>query len=603
MNLFARTAALSSPRRIFALAATSVAAMALTLLPALNADAATPPPPTKIMSGWLPYWTTSSSLASVTANKALFNEVSPFWYMLNWSSAAGSGIYQQVSSSSKTTAKNTLRAAGVAAWPTITDGMPARRLSAVMQVTATRHRLVGQLVNLAVAEGYQGLDLDFEKFAFSDGSSTWATTRPAWAQFVKELAAGLHAKGKKLSVTTPPMCNMNSTCGSTTGYWVYDWPDMGRFADVVRIMAYDYSWDYPGPIGPFGWAEANVRYAVSVMPAAKVELGVTTYGRDWVDRNANGSYVVTGVCPTDNPPDFSRHEFDSVDAPAVLAARGLTSKNVVWNSTYKESTFKFNRVYTGTVKQGTKVVPTTCRVAHEAWYADSRAVVARAGLVGKYKIRGIAAWTIGGEDPAQWAPLTAYARSLTAARSSASTTPVTMTVAGTVGYGASTTVRVQTARPAGTEAALLWRPRGSSKWTTVATGTLNSAGVVAWNRQILGSGSFQVYVVGPRFGPVRNVQVVARVSGAVSATSPRTGTPVTMTYSVAPTQAGQVVALQLWVPSRWVTTATARTDARGRVVFTKIGGRAGSLYTYRAVAASTPSALGAASPWLRFRTT
>lgn len=600
MNFLGRTAVLSRPRRVSILAAASVAAMALTLLPALDADAATPPPPARIISGWLPYWSTTSSLASVSANKDLFTEVSPFWYMLNWSATAGSGIVQQASDSDKARSLTTLHNLGLGVWPTLTDGMPARQLSKVMQVTATRQRLVSQLVGLAVTEGYQGLDLDFEKFAFSDGSSTWATTRPAWVEFVKELAAGLHAKGKRLSVTTPPLCSMSSSCGPNTGYWVYDWKGVGAYADVVRIMAYDYSWDYPGPIGPYGWAEANVRYAVSLMPASKVELGVPTYGRDWVARNTDGSLAITGVCPTDNPPDTSKHTFDSVNAAGIIKLRGAT---VAWDNINKETTFKYSRVYSGTIVKSGKPVATTCRVAHVGWYGDSRAVLARAGLVGKYKIRGITAWTIGGEDPGQWAPLTAYARSLTATKPSQSSSVVTMTVAPTVVYGASTTVTVRTGQPAGTEAALLWRPLGSSRWSTVATGRLDKNGVVAWNRQILASGSFQVYVVGPRFGPVLNVKVVSRVSGTVSSTAPRAGTNVTMSFAVAPGGAGRTVALQLWVPSRWVTTATARTDARGRVVFIKLGGRAGSVYTYRAVVSGTPTVLGAASPLLRFRTT
>jgi spore germination protein YaaH len=589
-----------------ALVATPVAAMALTLLPALNADAAPEPAPAKIMSGWMPYWTTSSSLATITANKALYSEVSPFWYMLTWSAAGGSSIYQQVSNSSKATAKATLSSLGVAAWPTLTDGMPARRLSAIMQVTATRKKLVSQLVSLAVTEKYQGLDLDFEKFAFSDGSSTWAATRPAWVQFVKELSAGLHANGKKLSVTTPPLCNMNSTCGPTTGYWVYDWKGVGAYADVVRIMAYDYSWTTPGPIGPFGWAEANVKFAVSQMSPGKVELGVPTYGRDWVARDANNKLVVVGTCPTNKTVDLGRHEFDSVNAPSVLAARGLTSKNVVWNNTYKESTFRYNKYYTGTVTdpKTKKPVATTCRVAHEAWYADSRAVVARAGLVGKYKIRGITTWTIGGEDPAQWAPLTAYARSLAATRTGQSLPPVvSTTVAATVHYGAATTVTaVAAAKPAGTAAALQWRPIGSTRWSTVATGKLGAKGVVSWSRKVVASGAFRVSVAGVGLGPVRNVKVIARAVPSVSSTAPRAGTLVRMTVAIAPALAGQTVYLQLWVPSRWVTIATARTDARGHAHFTKIGGRAGSLYTFRGVVASSASIVGTVSPLIRFRT-
>ena len=49
-----------------------------------------------------------------------------------------------------------------------------------------------------------GIDLDYEGFAFSDGHDSWASTQPVWRAFVTELAAALHANGKLLSVTIPP---------------------------------------------------------------------------------------------------------------------------------------------------------------------------------------------------------------------------------------------------------------------------------------------------------------------------------------------------------------------------------------------------------------
>ena len=617
MHPFARTVSETSSRRrrLAALVATPVAALALAMLPVLNADAAPAPAPAKIMSGWMPYWTTSSSLATITANKALYSEVSPFWYMLTWNATGGSAIYQQVSNSSKATGKATLRSLGVAAWPTLTDGMPARRLSAIMRVTATRQKLVSQLVNLAVSEGYQGLDLDFEKFAFSDGSSTWAATRPAWVQFVKELAAGLHAKGKKLSVTTPPLCNMNSTCGPTTGYWVYDWKGVGAYADVVRIMAYDYSVSAPGPIGPFGWTEANVRYAVSLMPAHKVELGVPTYGRDWVARDANNKLVVVGTCPTNVTVDLGKHEFDSDNAPAVLAARALTSKNVVWNNTYKESTFSYGRVYTGTVVNAKtkKLVATTCRVARTAWYADSRAVVARASLVGKYKIRGIATWTIGGEDPAQWRPLTAYARSLTTSRTvrSLPEAAITTELAPAVLVGGNAIIRARAKSPliglSGTVATLQWHPVGSSTWIPLAASRLDGGGAVAWPRKVVASGSFRVVVANTArtsttYGAAVSTKVIAKASALLSTRTPGAHSRVAMTIAISPPLRGQVVALQLWSNGHWGTTNTALTHPGGRVVFTKLMNRSGRAYTYRAVVSTSASLIGTVSRSMTFRT-
>jgi len=56
-------------------------------------------------------------------------------------------------------------------------------------------------------------------------------------------------------------------------------------------MAYDYSTSSPGPIGPITWTESAVQYAISVMPASKVFIGIPGYGRDWVTK-------VDGTCPS-----------------------------------------------------------------------------------------------------------------------------------------------------------------------------------------------------------------------------------------------------------------------------------------------------------------
>ena len=50
-----------------------------------------------------------------------------------------------------------------------------------------------------------GIDLDYEQFAFADGSASWAATRPNWVAFVTELADELHADDRTLTVSIPPV--------------------------------------------------------------------------------------------------------------------------------------------------------------------------------------------------------------------------------------------------------------------------------------------------------------------------------------------------------------------------------------------------------------
>ena len=146
---------------------------------------------------------------------------------------------------------------------------------------------------------------------------------------------------------------------------------------------------------------------------------------EWVRRNKNGSYLITGTCPTDGslPSDYlSKRTFDSVTVPSLLKSRGLTSADVKWNDTYKESFYRFSRTYKGGGK--------SCTVYREGWFGDARAVTARAKLVEKYQLSGIAAWTIGGEDPAQWNMLRSLAGGI-----APTATSVTAKAPGAVTYG------------------------------------------------------------------------------------------------------------------------------------------------------------------------
>ena len=152
--------------------------------------------------------------------------------------------------------------------PSITDGTPARHMAAVLAETDKRSAFIGQITALVNDNGYDGIDLDFEKFAFNDGQQTWAATKSSWVTFVSELATSLHATGKLLSVSVPPMYSDSS------GYWVYAFRDIAPHIDKLRIMAYDYSWDSAGPIGgPLSWVRTVLGYAVDAVPASKVYLG------------------------------------------------------------------------------------------------------------------------------------------------------------------------------------------------------------------------------------------------------------------------------------------------------------------------------------------
>ncbi|MEN9687323.1 MAG: hypothetical protein RL381_335 [Actinomycetota bacterium] len=366
------------------------ATIAASLLLPISASADNPP--RKIMTGWVPYYSMKTALPDVLNNIDLVKEVMPFWYTLKFNGkskeAVVTDLYAPANPSVPISEPLTaMRNAGLSIIPTITDGTDKLVLAGLLKNPTSRTQIVNAIMNLVRTNNYDGIDLDFEGFAFVDGNSTWTSTAPLWTAFVKELSAALHAEKKLLSVSTPYVLNPKD---AQKGYYVYAWAAIAPYIDKLRIMTYDYSVAKVGPLGPITWAERTVQYAVSIMPASKVFVGVPGYGRDWVT-------AVSGVCPANVintiKAGAKAATFVMRDAVALAATYGATP---TYDEKFGESTFSYQKVYNGTTSTG---LATSCTASRTAWYQDARAWALRAALVTKYRIGGITAWTFGMEEP------------------------------------------------------------------------------------------------------------------------------------------------------------------------------------------------------------
>lgn len=428
--------------------------------------------PRRIFSGWIPYYNMKVSLPAAIRNKDIMSDVSPFWYSLKSATQIADDYklanpsFPMIDTSNAVLDSRTaafadplgqMRRAGLTIIPTINDETGPGIVAGLMAKESTRATLVKTIMDLVMKNGFDGIDLDFEKFAFTDPISSWATTAPNWVLFIRDLSTALHAQGKLLAIDTPPLFDPAS---GKKGYWVYAWKEVGQYIDRLRIMGYDYSTNIPGPIGPISWIDAAVKYAVSVMPPSKVFLGVPGYGRDWVTS-------LVGTCPADyeglayekssitsvsaskglityvgtnylsngqgvsirglaNPAfnlvdakvySATRQSFtvkSSITGAAINKASGIAlgyahsvfSMNKASNQyipyggtatfipSHAETKFTYSRTINGNTKSGS---PTACTVTREGWYQDAQGFMARANLISKYQIGGLAEWTIGQE--------------------------------------------------------------------------------------------------------------------------------------------------------------------------------------------------------------
>ena len=349
----------------------------------------------KIFSGWMTDYSTYGDTTKgqiqamdyVVANAEMFGQILPFWYTIT-SATKIKDKYVTQNSIDKAIPTATLQSLGIKVLPTITDSTKEGELSKILGNDANRASLIKTITDLVLVNQFDGIDLNFEGFAYVDKIATWPTIQPRWVKFVSELSASLHAQNKLLSVTTPYL--LDPTTGKK-GYYHYAWPEISSYIDRLNIMFYDYhKYDTkPGPIGPISWFEPSLIYALKTVAPYKIYLGTPNYGYNWVTK-------VTGVCPTNTPASEKTSSnaaiIHQLKAQAILDKPGAVA---TYNEKFGETNVLYTAEFNGVNASG---APTSCKVNHSAWYVDARGYFARAKLVEKYKLGGISEWEIGYGD-------------------------------------------------------------------------------------------------------------------------------------------------------------------------------------------------------------
>ena len=377
--------------------------------------------PRKIVTGWIPYYSIDRVLPRVRKltpsiptgvnqpavcdssqygptenaaiensylfrNKDLMKEVLPFWFSLKSPTLIRNDYTTGNPSWPMADTVCLMRRAGMQIIPTMTDGTAKLVLAGYLANPTTRTTIVNSIVNLVNVNGFDGIDLDYEGFAFVDGNSTWTRTAPLWVAFIKELSVAMRANKKILSITTPYLYDPSE---KQKGYFVYAWADIASSIDRLRIMTYDFNVAKPGPNAPISWVDKTIRYAISIMPSSKVYVGLPGYGRDWIT-------AVQGKCPVSAPPGLKAGA-KAATFLMVNAERKAAIDNAipVFDAAVSESTYSYKQTYNGLTADGAS---TSCTVNRTVWYQNSRSYAERMALVAKYRLGGAALWTLGMED-------------------------------------------------------------------------------------------------------------------------------------------------------------------------------------------------------------
>ncbi|HEX2499204.1 MAG TPA: glycosyl hydrolase family 18 protein [Actinomycetes bacterium] len=503
--------------------------------------------PRRMVSGWLPYWTMADALEAATANGDLWGTASPFWYQATGSTTIvgqpGAGDQALIGS---------LRAAGIEVLPTITETMDAPAMAALLGDQAQRAAHVQALVNLATGLGVDGIDLDYESMNFGGTPADKAAVRTGFVTLVGELGAALNTQDMTLSVTVGPR-----TSELDLNWAVFDYAGIAAAADLVRIMTYDlhYRGGPPGPIAPLPWVHQVLGYAVTVIPAAHIQVGVPLYGYDWQCETPACTTQAAGAAAT---------ALTYEQAEALRTAKGAVRE---WSAADAAALFR----YTDDAGR-----------PHVVWYNDHQSTQAKMSLVGAYRLAGLAFWAVGFEDTGQWKPLRDYATSI--AKKSRT---ISISVPSSVGYGTKVTVKGTVRNASGT--ALIGHPvmlqrrwQGGGGWIDVASGSSSPAGTVALTYTPLSNSVFRL--VAPEDWTYLAASSAERTTGVkwkVTATAGDTSPPplrtVTISGTVSPRRAGTTVERQKYQNRSWVTVSSTVLDVNGRYRFQVWSGGTGTM--------------------------
>ncbi len=363
-----------------ALTALAVAVFAIGLSLSGGEEPPPPPKPDIPLDAWAPYWTLDASLPDASFRLPSMREISPFWY-----SATGvDQITVDPNADADATAEflEIARASDVDIVPSIVDALPAGEMAAILADPDSRELHVQTLVDFAEAGDYDGLDLDYEQFAFADGRDTWATTRPNWVVFIRQLSRALRADGHSLTVSIPPIYDTERT--SESGYWVYDHGAIAPYVDRIRVMAYDFSVGEPGPIAPLEFVERSADGVVAATgDPEKVVLGLAAYGRNW-------PVSVSGDCPAGE------------ELPGVTSVNNRTVDELIdrreTTPEFDETTGEWSFTYDLEITDGT----TTCVQTRQVHYVDADGVRLRMDIAREKRLDGVALWAFGFDDAEVW---------------------------------------------------------------------------------------------------------------------------------------------------------------------------------------------------------
>ncbi|WP_370519795.1 glycoside hydrolase family 18 protein [Pontibacillus sp. HMF3514] len=218
-----------------------------------------------------------------------------------------------------------------------------------------RTNLVQSMVRFVDQQGYAGVSIDFE-FVPPPQRGDFELFLQALKTELGGRILHVNVHAKTADVPTNPIIG------------AYDYKVIGEIADIVAVMTIDYGYPTgpPKAIAPIWWMEEVVRFALTKIPARKMQVSFPVYGYDKVI------------------PGFETSALSALDAQNMAIRRWLPIQ-------FEErSQSPFYR-YVLNNRQ------------HEVWFEDIRSYKAKYELLDAYNLLGTTFWQVRFRFPQNWA--------------------------------------------------------------------------------------------------------------------------------------------------------------------------------------------------------
>lgn len=231
----------------------------------------------------------------------------------------------------------------------------------ILTVQAVQNKLLDNIVNIAINEGFKDVHFDLEFLPTED--------KDAYNAFLKKAKKRLSQAGLLISTALAP-----KTSPTQPGilYEAHDYKAHGEIVDFVVLMTYE--WGYSAgpalPVSPINEVKRVVEYALTEIPADKILLGQNLYGYDWTLPFVPGGEYARALSPQ-QAITLAREQNVAIQYDPVAQA-------------------PFFHYFDDEGRE------------HEVWFEDARSIQAKFDLIKEFNLLGIAYWKLGLSFPQNW---------------------------------------------------------------------------------------------------------------------------------------------------------------------------------------------------------